>query len=100
MELHVSIGQHTESVYDRLKRDYGVKFSSVTIEGETTTSTETDSCTASSISFSNLSQGWALHKLKGGAVRFSDKVRQYLSSKFEIGVELGGRRIQAKWRKI
>ena len=68
VELHVSIGRHTESVYDRLKRDYAVKFSSLTIEGETTTTTETESCTTSSSSFSNLSQGWALHKLKGGAV--------------------------------
>ena len=34
---------------------------------------------------SNLSEGWALHKPKGGAVRFSEKVRQYLTSKFEIG---------------
>ena len=91
VELHISIGQHTESVYDRLKRHYAVKFSSLNIEGETTTSTETESSTASSSSFSNLSQGWGLHKLKGGAVRFSDKVRQYLTSKFEIGV--------VSWRK-
>ena len=34
---------------------------------------------------SNLSEGWVLHKPKGGAVRFSEKVRQYLTSKFEIG---------------
>ena len=34
---------------------------------------------------SNLSEGWALHKPKGGAARFSEKVKQYLTSKFEIG---------------
>ena len=34
---------------------------------------------------SNSSEGWALHKPKGGAVRFLEKVRQYLTSKFEIG---------------
>ena len=89
VELHVSVGQHTESVYDRLKREYAVKFSFLTIEGETTTSTETESYIVSSSSFSNLSQGWALHKSKGGAVRFSDKVRQYLISKFEIDVVSG-----------
>ena len=38
---------------------------------------------------SNLSEGWALHKPKGGAVRFSEKVRQYLTSKFEIGEQSG-----------
>lgn len=56
VELHVSIGQHTENVYDILKRGDAVKFSSLTIEGETATSTETESCTASSSSFSNLSR--------------------------------------------
>ena len=38
---------------------------------------------------SNLSEGWALHKPKGGAVRFSEKVRQYLTFKFEIGEQSG-----------
>ena len=38
---------------------------------------------------SNLSEGWALHKPKGGAARFSEKVRQYLTSKFEIGDQGG-----------
>ena len=33
---------------------------------------------------SNLSEGWALHKPKGGTVRFSEKERQYLISKFDI----------------
>ena len=36
-----------------------------------------------------LSEGWALHKPKGGALRFSEKVRQYLTSKFEIGEQSG-----------
>ena len=38
---------------------------------------------------SNLSEGWALHKPKGGVPRFSEKVRQYLTSKFEIGEQSG-----------
>ena len=38
---------------------------------------------------SNLSEGWALHKPKGGAARFSEKVTQYLTSKFEIGEQSG-----------
>ena len=66
MELHVSVGQHTESVYDKLKRDWVETFSSLTIieaRSETTT-TERESGEPSS---SDLSQGWALHKPKGGA---------------------------------
>ena len=88
MELHVSVGQHTESVYDKLKRDWVEKFSSLTIieaRSETTT-TERGSGEPSP---SDLSQGWALYKPKGGAGRFSDKIRQYLTSKFDIGVQSG-----------
>ena len=82
MELYVSVGQHTESVYDKLKRDWVEKFSSLTIieaRSETTT-TERESGEPSP---SDLSQGWALHKPKGGAGR------QYLTSKFDIGVQFG-----------
>ena len=88
MELHVSVGQHTESVYDKLKRDWVEKFSSLTIieaRSETTT-TERGSGEPSP---SDLSQGWALHKPKGGAGQFPDKIRQYLTSKFDIGVQSG-----------
>ncbi|KAK3723366.1 hypothetical protein QZH41_015944 [Actinostola sp. cb2023] len=49
-------------------------------------STEKES---SEISSPTLNQGWALHKAKGGASRFSNKVRQYLTAKFEIGATSG-----------
>ena len=87
MELHISVGQHTESVYDKLKRGWVEKSSFLTLS-------EVDSTNAierqGSESFqSNVSEGWALHKPKGGAVRFSEKVRQYLISKFDIGEQYG-----------
>ena len=40
---------------------------------------------------SNSSEGWAHNKPKGGAVRFLEKVRQYLTSKFETGEQSGRR---------
>ncbi|KAK3735903.1 hypothetical protein QZH41_001350 [Actinostola sp. cb2023] len=88
MELHMSVGQHSTNIYDKLKRDWVEKFSSLTLdEGHTNvTSTEKES---SEISSPTLNQGWALHKAKGGASRFSDKVRQYLTAKFEIGATSG-----------
>ena len=83
----MSVGQHTETVYDRLTRDWVEKFSSLTLtERESNISTERESSKSCP---SNLTQGWALHKLKGGAVRFSNRVRQYLTSKFEIGLVSG-----------
>ena len=87
MELHLSVGQHTESMYDKLKRGWVEKFSSLTLsEGDSTNVIERQ---GSEPFQSNLSEGWALHKPKGGAVRFSEKVRQYLTSKFEIGEQSG-----------
>ena len=85
MELHISVGQHTESVYDKLKRGWVEKFSSLS-EDDSTNAIERQ---GSEPFQSNVSEGWALHKPKGGAVRFSEKVRQYLISKFDIGEQSG-----------
>ena len=63
------------------------KFSSLTLsEGDSTNVIERQ---GSEPFQSNLSEGWALHKPKGGAACFSEKVRQYLTSKFEIGEQSG-----------
>ena len=87
MELHISVGQHTESVYDKLKRGWVEKFSSLSLsEDDSTNAIERQ---GSEPFQSNVSEGWALHKPKGGAVRFSEKVRQYLISKFDIGEQSG-----------
>ena len=87
IELHLSLGQHAESMYDKLKRGWVEKFSSLTLsEGDSTNVIERQ---GSEPFQSNLSEGWALHEPKGGAVRFSEKVRQYLTSKFEIGEQSG-----------
>ena len=87
MELHISVGQHTESVYDKLKRGWVEKFSSLTLSDDH--STNVIERQGSEPFQSNLSEGWALHKPKDGAVRFSEKVKQYLTYKFEIGEKSG-----------
>jgi len=87
MELHISVGQHTESVYDKLKQGWVEQFFTLS-EDESTNVIERQG----SESFqSNLSEGWTLQKPKGGAVCFSEKVRQYITSKFEIGEQSGRR---------
>jgi len=83
MELHISVGQHTESVYDKLKRGWVEKFSSLTLSEDDRANAIERQC--SEPFQPNLSEGRALHKPKGGAARFSEKVRQYLTSKFDIG---------------
>jgi len=89
MELHISVGQHTESVYDKLKRGWVEKFPPLTLSEDDSTSVIERQ--GSKPFQSNLSKGWALNKPKSGAVRFLEKVRQYLTSKFEIGEQSGRR---------
>lgn len=89
MELHISVGQHTESVCDKLKRGWVEKFSPLTLSEDD--STNVIERQGSEPFQSNLSEGWALNKPNGGAVRFLEKVRQYLTSKFEIGEQSGRR---------
>ena len=70
-------------MYDKLKQGWVEKFSSLTLsEGDSTNVIERQDREPFQ---SNLSEGWALHKPRGGAVRFLEKVRQYFTSKFEIG---------------
>ena len=89
MELHISVGQHTESVYDKFRRGWVETFSSPTLsEDDSTNAIERQ---GNEPFQSNVREGWALHKPKGGAVRFSEKVRQYLISKFDIGEQSGRR---------
>ena len=87
MELHISVGKHTECVYDKLKRGWVEKFSSLTLSEDDSANAIERQC--SKPFQPNLSEGWALHKPKGGAACFSEKVRQYLTSKFDIGEQSG-----------
>ena len=87
MELHLSVGKDTESMHDKLKRGWVEKSSSLTLsESDSTNVIERQ---GSEPFQSNLTEGCAPHKPKGGAVRFSEKVRQYLTTKFEIGEQSG-----------
>lgn len=83
----ISVGQHAESVYDKLKRGWVEKFSSLTLSEDD--SSNVIERQGSKPFQSSLSEEWALHKLKGGAVRSSRKERQYLTSKFEVGEQSG-----------
>ena len=42
-----------------------------------------------SVSCSDLQLGWALHKPRSQAVRFTDEVKQYLTMRFELGERTG-----------
>ena len=86
---HKTTEPANEGLYDKLRRDWVEHFQTLALQDERATeaaaAAETESLT---LSTSRLQMGWALHK-KGGSVRFSQKVRQYLVRKFNIGQDTG-----------
>ena len=44
-----------------------------------------------SASCSDLQLGWALHKPRSQAVRFTDEIKQYLTTRFELGERAGNK---------
>lgn len=90
VDVHMCIGHHSTNIYDMLKRDWVEKFSFLTLDECDNDASKSDTPDKRS-TLSDLNQGWALHKPKGGGSRFSDKVRQYLTSKFDIG-QITGRK--------
>ncbi|CAB4009561.1 zinc finger MYM-type 2-like [Paramuricea clavata] len=90
---HVNFGHYTpvsksqESTYDKLHREWVLKFSSMTVNQEALhqPSASSDVTTASEPRKS----GWALQKPIGSGTLFSERVKQYLQSCFYIGVRTG-----------
>jgi len=93
LELHIDVGVHEipdakVSFYDTIRRDWAEKFSSVDVSHVSTVQVPMSSAVRQGTS-SHLSTGWALAKPKTGGVRFSKKVRMYLTTKFGIGERTG-----------
>jgi hypothetical protein len=97
LESHLDIGDHSvkdeqkETLYDKLRRDWVERFTTAV------SITQDEACTSSNVTNENESSspnnavqiGWALSKPRSGSSRFSDKVRSYLTARFDIG-ELTG----------
>ena len=94
LELHLDLGKHTVNKvnqYDAIRRDWALKFSSV--EAADTKSCLSDSKKPSPLSediaaISTLKTGWALSKPRSN-VRFSQKVKEYLTARFTLGERTG-----------
>jgi hypothetical protein len=88
VEAHHTLFDHkrlkvkTESLYDTLKRKWVGKFSDVTSQPKEKSSVEHMSSKAKNPA---LHKGWALHKPRCKAKRFSKKVKVYLTAKYDIG---------------
>ena len=88
LQDYVYLGEHSkieasESLYDSLRRDWAMKFSSFTLESkitlEVTGKVKSEVC----------KMGWALQKTRGSGTRFTEKVKEYLSSRFQTGERTG-----------
>jgi hypothetical protein len=84
---HTPVSKSQVSTYDKLRREWVLKFSSMTVNQEALhqPSASSDVTTASE----PLRAGWALQKPRGSGTRFSERVKQYLQSCFDVGVRTG-----------
>jgi Arf-GAP/Rho-GAP domain/ANK repeat/PH domain-containing protein 3 len=96
LELHIDLGVHECNtkmyhLYDAVRLDWAKKFSSIDAYDRTTPSLPTNVLVSSRRKKKLPSQkiGWALAKPRTGSSRFSDKVRKYLTTKFEVGEKTG-----------
>ncbi|XP_022799302.1 uncharacterized protein LOC111337286 [Stylophora pistillata] len=98
LELHLNVGDHcvknerlSETVYDKLRIDWAERFTtSVSITDEPQCENSTHQVVRDSIPPGNtISMGWALPKPRAGSTRFGDKVKNYLTAKFDLGEQSG-----------
>ena len=96
LELHIDVGVHEvavrkiETLYDRIRRDWAEKFASIDdYQFKTTKNQPCDAPVSSEETFSPLDIGWVLEKPRKGGGRFSEKVRMYLTAKFDMGERTG-----------
>ena len=104
LENHLDVGEHrqvrggSETVYDKLRRDWAEKFLTVD-NNEGSSRAPVANCDERGDEFeyqalsscSDLQLGWALHKARNQGVRFPAEVRQYLTTKFDLGERTGNK---------
>ena len=79
-----------ESIYDRLRREWAARFSTVDEDGQEASNNSRESARGSEQAArpSNLTRGWALSKPRA-PTRFSETVKDYLKAKFNQGERTG-----------
>ena len=97
LQDHINFGKNgynskdNEGFHDRLRREWSLKFATMSFEPVNKTSNTQDQASYSRHDWTPESQGWALQKSRGGGTRFSENVKAYLQSRFDTG-ELTGRK--------
>jgi len=95
-ELHLNVGEHMvqnepaileHNIYDKLKRDWVTMFA--TVQTAECQPQHYQPCTHSKESVPEANMGWALAKARSGSSQFSEKVKDCLTKKFDIGEKTG-----------
>ena len=89
LQDYVHLGEHSKigtskSLYDSLRRDRAMKFSSLTLESKIATLVVTGK-----IKSEVCKMDWALQKTRGSGTRFTEIVKEYLSSSFQTSERTG-----------
>ena len=92
LEAHLDVGDHTpgelkmESTFDKLRREWAQKFSTVDqVRKSASSDCSTATASKSAGSRCELPLEWVLQSPRRGAPRFSAKVKEYPTAKFDIG---------------
>ena len=86
---HDPISSNQESLHDKLRRDWVLKFSAMSVDGQEQKKPTAERSTEIATQVESSDAGWALQKPRGSGTRFSDNVKSYLQSRFSVGVETG-----------
>ena len=76
-------------MYDRLRGDWALKFSTMSINSRQKLPPSEQLPKSPSGVCKFQASGWALQKPRGGGTRFSAKVKSYLTARFDVGTQTG-----------
>ena len=98
LQDHVNFGEHglnvqpQEGIYDRLRRQWAYKFSTLSLTDDSRKENKKPAGqerASSKESWRSKGDGWALQKPSGGSTRFSEKVKSFLKDRFNAGAQTG-----------
>ena len=89
LQSHLDYEQHEvktsqESIYDRFRRDWAARFSTIHSENR-----PKPKVNISSVANSSLPMGWAFQKPRIGGKRYPPHVKDYLKARFDAGEQCG-----------
>ncbi|KAK2571594.1 hypothetical protein P5673_002955 [Acropora cervicornis] len=98
LQDHVNFGEHglnvqpQEGIYDRLRRQWAYKFSTLSLTDysrkEKKQPAGQERASPKEV-WKSEGEGWALQKPRGGSTRFSETVKSFLKDRFNAGAQTG-----------